>query len=46
MDKYAPYVWSAYSVALGLLALLSAGVLWRLMTSKKKLSKLQEEDAE
>ena len=46
MDKYAPYVWSAYAIAISLLIFLSAFIAVRLKMTQDKLNRLQaEEDA-
>ena len=41
MDQYAPYVFSAYGVALSLLAATAAAVLFRVVSARRKLSALQ-----
>ena len=44
MDKYGPYVFSAYGIALGLLAVTALGVIWRLISAKQRLREAEEED--
>ncbi len=46
MDKYAPYVWSAYAIALGLLSFTSAAILLRLYNARRKLDALERQDAD
>lgn len=46
MDKYAPFVWASYAIALGLLGFLTLFVVLRLKSAKDKHEKLLVEDAE
>ena len=43
MDKYAPYVFSAYGIALGLLAATAIAIVVRLVLVKRRLRELEED---
>lgn len=45
MDKYAPFVWVSYAVALGLLSLTTLGIVWRLYSARRTLDRLEQDDA-
>ncbi len=44
MDKYAPYVWTSYGIAIGLLVCLSLFVVLRLKKAKDKLDRISAEE--
>ncbi|WP_018997205.1 heme exporter protein CcmD [Hirschia maritima] len=44
MDKYAPYVWSAYAITVSLIVFLTAFIAIRMKNSKNKLERLQAEE--
>tara|TARA_R100001126_G_C4731753_1_gene104166 strand:- start:68 stop:208 length:141 start_codon:yes stop_codon:yes gene_type:complete len=43
MDKYAPYVFSAYGVAIGLLAATAIGVVVRLILAQRLLKAIEKD---
>ena len=43
MDKYAPYVFSAYGVAIGLLAATAIGVVVRLILARRLLKAIEKD---
>ena len=43
MDKYAPYVFSAYGVAIGLLAATAIGVVVRLVLARRRLKSIEKD---
>lgn len=43
MDKYAPYVFSAYGIALGLLAATTIAIVMRLIRARQRLRELEED---
>ncbi|ACT57798.1 hypothetical protein Hbal_0096 [Hirschia baltica ATCC 49814] len=46
MDKYAPFVWASYSIALSLLGLVSLFVVVRLAKAKSRHARLKAEETQ